>query len=87
MELDLLISNLRSPSERNKALGFLTDVIVDPRPEFVETLVELIRQPDSIQDTNSFASLLKFLSKKDFIEPLIETISLDKHGKCKWLSD
>ena len=58
MELDLLISHLRSPSERNKALGFLTDVIVDPRPELVEMLVELIRQPDSIQDTNRFASLL-----------------------------
>lgn len=87
MELDLLISNLRSPSARNKALGFLTNVIVGPRRKFVETLVELIRQPDSIEDTNRFASLLKSLSEKDFIEPLIETISLDKLGKCIWLSE
>ncbi|RFZ85609.1 hypothetical protein DYU05_08435 [Mucilaginibacter terrenus] len=70
----------------NQKLEIAYDLMVDNHDAFKEELKTLIATPSSINDTNRFASLLVSLKGQDFIEPLLQTISLSKKGDV-WLSD
>jgi len=70
----------------NQKLDVLYDLLVDNLPELTTELKSLILNPDKINNTNKFASLLVELKNPDFINPLLEKISLSVKGDT-WLSD
>jgi len=87
MNIDSLIAELNSSAECNEALNLLTSIVVDTDPRLVESLSNIILTPEIIKDSNSFASLLKFLSEKDFIPALVKAISKAQYPSSLWLGD
>lgn len=88
MNINQLISSLHSTTERNDALNFLNQIVIDDTdPALTKCLIDLIKSPESVGNTNKFASLLKFFSEPDFIHPLIEIIQTGKPGETPWLAD
>jgi hypothetical protein len=70
----------------NQKLESLYEILVDELKVFTAELMELIFNPDKINDTNKFASLLVALKRFELINPLLETISLGNKGDS-WLCD
>ena len=69
-----------------KKLDILYDLLVD-NPEALKTeLQELIVQPDQIDDSNKFASLLVELNNPVYIDSLLKKISVASKG-APWLCD
>jgi len=63
-----------------KKLDILYDLLVD-NPEALKTeLQELIVQPDQIDDSNKFASLLVELNNPVYIDSLLKKISVASKG-------
>lgn len=87
MNINQLNNDLKAPSSRNDALQLLTQIIVDTDTDLVNSLSNVILEPESIEDTNHFASVLKFLAEKDFIPPLITAISKGDSNSSPWLAD
>lgn len=87
MNIESLLSTLHSATARNDALKFLSQIMVETDPRLVQELARVIDDPDSIGDTNRFASILERFSKDDFIPPLIEAISRAEVGTSPWLAD
>jgi hypothetical protein len=87
MKIEQLLSDLSSPSEQNEALKLLEDIIVDTDPLLIQSLTRIISAPESIENTNKFASLLADLPSEDYISPLIDVISRGEPGKALWLAD
>jgi hypothetical protein len=87
MNIDDLIADLDSIILRNDTLKLLSQIMIDSDPRLIQSLVSIIKTPQSIEDTNRFASILKFVSKKEFIQPLIEVISQSKPHETPWLAD
>ena len=69
-----------------KKLDLLYDLLVDNYGLLQDELIELIKSPDKIENTNKFASLISKLKSFDFINPLLKQISLAEKGDF-WLSD
>lgn len=70
----------------NQKLEVLYDLLVDNLDTLTTELRDLISNPDKINNTNKFASLLVELKNPDFINPLLEKISLGIKGDI-WLTD
>jgi hypothetical protein len=87
MTIDQLLDALDAPADRNRALELLESVVVDRDDRLMRCLVGIIGQPDSIQDTNRFASLLTDLGADAFIKPLVICIGSATPGQSTWLSD
>jgi len=87
MNIDDLIADLDSILLRNDTLKLLSQIMIDSDPRLIQSLVNIIKTPQSIENTNRFASILKFVSKKEFIQPLIEVISQSKPHETPWLAD
>jgi len=75
MNVDDLVAGLDSVSERNDTLSFLESLVVDIDGKLVRSIIDVIKEPSSVENTNRFASLLKSLGSEAFIPPLIEVIS------------
>ena len=70
----------------NKKLETLYALLVDNLDVLEAELKTLIENPERIENTNKFASLLSVLKNSIFINPLLETISKsDRHSS--WLAD
>ena len=70
----------------NQKLEVLYDLLVDNFSDLAIDLKELILNPERINDTNKFASLLSELKNSTFINPLLFKISLSEKGNL-WLTD
>ena len=70
----------------NEKLETLYDLLVDNFETLETELKDLISNPDKINNTNKFASLLSDLKNSTFINPLLLTISLSDKGDA-WLPD
>ncbi|MFI5139996.1 MAG: hypothetical protein ACHQIM_19410 [Sphingobacteriales bacterium] len=70
----------------DQKLDVLYDLLVDNLPTLTTELKDLIFDPDKINDTNKFASLLVELKNPDFINPLLEKINLGNKDDI-WLTD
>jgi hypothetical protein len=68
-------------------LDTLFSVLVEPDKILIETFINLIRDPDTIEDTNRFASILVALQCNEFINPIVEIIYSRTHQIPTWLSD
>ncbi|WP_143185294.1 hypothetical protein [Rubritalea squalenifaciens] len=82
-----LLAKLDSLDTRNAALAMLSE-----NPELIdqticEKLMEIIAQPESIENTNRFASLIEETEDPAFIQPLIDKVSTAKLEKAPWLAD
>ena len=64
----------------------MSDLLVDNLATLKKELIELIAQPDKIENTNKFASLLSELKNPAFIPPLLLQISLS-NKKDAWLTN
>lgn len=73
-------------AEINHKLNTLYDVLVDNFATLKSELIVLIAQPNKIENTNKFASLLSELKNAAFIAPLLLQISLADE-KDAWLTD
>ena len=82
-----IISHLSTLKKRNLALEYLYDSESKVDKKVIAAVTDIICNPDSIENTNSFASLLADLGEEEFIEPLIEAISKATPGVTKWLAD
>lgn len=87
MNIDQMITDLKSKSGRNETLRLLGQIVVDTDPCIIENLTAIIRTPETIEDTNRFASLLVSLSHPDFIPPLVDSISQSDPNATPWLAD
>ena len=74
-------------SDINATLRSLAELKSIPDECFVGPLAEIINEPTSIDDTNSFASLLVKMGSELFISPLINSISKAIPGESSWLAD
>ncbi len=70
----------------NQKLHILYDLLVDNFAILKTELIDLIAEPNRIDNTNKFASLLSELKNSDFITPLLLQISLADRG-ASWLTD
>lgn len=70
----------------DQKLEILYDLFVDNWATLETEIKVLIANPDKINDTNKFASLLSDLKKTVFIDPLLLKISLSERGDF-WLLD
>lgn len=87
MNVDDVVAGLDSVSERNHTLSFLESLVVDIDGRLVRSIIDVIRDPSSVDNTNRFASLLKSLGSEAFIPPLIEVISTGSPETSRWLAD
>jgi len=73
-------------SNIEQKLDILYNLLVDNYGILEDELIALINNPDEIENTNKFASLLSRLKSSELINPLLKQISLaDKTDT--WLSD
>jgi hypothetical protein len=70
----------------NAKLNILYDLLVDNFVVLKSELIDLIAQPNKIDDTNKFASLLAELKNSDFVNPLLVQINLADRNDV-WLTD
>jgi hypothetical protein len=70
----------------NKKLKILYSLLNDNYEILELELIELIKNPKKIGDSNRFATLLSDLCKKNFIKPLLKTISKSDESNF-WLTD
>ena len=87
MNVDQILSSLSESSSRNNALQFLCDINVHRFQELVDQIVVIIEAPETIGNTNSFASLLVEFNRDEFVAPLIRVISNGVPGESPWLAD
>lgn len=87
MNIEQLLSDLNSPTEQNDALTLLENILVDTDPRLKQSLTKIISAPESIENTNKFASLLADLPSEEYVSPLIDVISRGEPGKTRWLGD
>ena len=73
-------------SEIFQKLDVLYDLLVDNYAPLEDELIELIYNPDKIENTNKFASLLSRLNSSEFINPLLKQLSV-ANKDVSWLSD
>jgi hypothetical protein len=70
----------------NEKLDVLYDLLVDNYPILKAELIDLIRNPSKIKNSNKFSSLISDLKDSSYIDPLLAQISLaDKNDS--WLTD
>lgn len=70
----------------NQKIEIIYELLVDNFSSLEIDLKELILNPERINDTNKFASLLSELKNFTFINPLLLKISLSEKGNF-WLTD
>lgn len=70
----------------NQKLDILYDFLVDNYPTLKAELIDLIRNPSRIQNSNKFSSLISDLKDSSYIEPLLAQISLAGNND-PWLTD
>ena len=70
----------------NQKLDILYDFLVDNYPTLKAELIDLIRNPSRIQNSNKFSSLISDLKDSSYIEPLLAQISLAGYND-PWLTD
>ena len=70
----------------NQKLDTLYDFLVDNYPTLKAELIDLIRNPSRIQNSNKFSSLIGDLKDSSYIEPLLAQISLAGNND-PWLTD
>ena len=70
----------------DQKLEIIYDLLVDNFSTLEIQLKDLIYKPETIKDTNKFASLLSEFKNSTFINPLLLTISLSDKGD-PWLYD
>ena len=70
----------------DQKLEIIYDLLVDNFSTIEIQLKDLIYKPETIKDTNKFASLLSEFKNSTFINPLLLTISLSDKGD-PWLYD
>ena len=70
----------------NQKLDILYDFLVDNYPTLKAELIDLIRNPSRIQNSNKFSSLIGDLKDSSYIEPLLAQISLAGNND-PWLTD
>ena len=70
----------------NQKIEIIYELLVDNFSSLEIDLKELILNPERINDTNKFASLLSELKNFTFINPLLLKISLSEKGDF-WLTD
>ena len=70
----------------NQKLEILYDLLVDNFGALESEIIYLIANPDKINNTNKFASLLSDLKKPVFISPLLYQIVASEKGD-PWLTD
>ena len=87
MDINKFILSLNSNTYQNESLNLLYQIVVDTNPALINSLIELIKSPASIENTNQFASLLEFFSETEFIPPLIEVIQKGTPFETPWLAD
>ena len=87
MNIDQFFSGLSKSSGCNEALQFLYDINVNCMPELAEKLKVIASDPEAIENTNAFASLLVKLSREEFVSPLVEGILKGRPGESSYLSD
>ncbi len=87
MHPDIIISSLKELSERNLALRFLYETKGNLYSGIIDQITVIINEPNSIENTHSFASFLVHLNKESFIPPLINSISKAVPGESLWLAD
>ncbi|MGJ8656345.1 MAG: hypothetical protein ACSHX6_07835 [Akkermansiaceae bacterium] len=72
---------------RNAAIRELAEDGRDVDDGVIFALCDVICEPDEIENTNGFASLLGEISDARFIEPLIAQIGRDDSRGTSWLAD
>jgi len=72
--------------EINDKLSTLYEILIDNSETFEQETIDLISQPNKINNLNSFASLMVLLKNARFIEPLLLQISRGEKGDV-WLCD
>lgn len=87
MEINQPLTEPFKFSRRNSALLLLAERKGALDKRVVAPLTRIISDPMSIEDTNSFASLLVKLEAEQFIPPLIDAISTAVPGESSWLAD
>jgi len=70
----------------NEKLDILYDFLVDNYSTLKAELVDLIRNPSRIENSNKFSSLLSDLKDSSYIEPLLAQINLAENND-PWLTD
>lgn len=80
------ITSIPTTTDINDKLIILYDVLVDNSKVFEQEIIELISQPNKIDNTNKFTSLLGDLKNNAFVEPVLLQISRGKKGDV-WLCD
>ena len=73
-------------NEVNQKLEVLYDLLVDNFGTLESEIIDLIANPDKIENTNKFASLISDLKKPVFISPLLYKIVAAEKGD-RWLRD
>lgn len=73
-------------SEINIKLEMLYDCFIDKKSDFVKEVNFLISNPEKVENTNKFTSLLAELRDPCFIEPLLFKIS-NSNLEDLWLTD
>lgn len=74
-------------ARRNNALRLLAGRKGALDERLAAPFAEIIRDPMSIEDPHSFASLLVKMDAELFIDPLIDSISTAVPGESNWLAD
>jgi len=87
MDSNKINERLSRLAERNTTLEYLYNLESSVDDSVIENLVVIIGNPDSVDNTNSFATLLVDLNDEDFIPSLIASISKAVPGESKWLAD
>lgn len=87
LNLEDLFEGLSETRDCNEGLSVLYDLYVDRVGELVAHVGKLIDSPESINDTNRFASLLVELGREEFLAPLMAVIGRGVPGESKWLAD
>ena len=87
MKLDDLLASFESEDEVNDSLSLLYSLTVKIDSRLIGKLTNLIKSPSSINNTNAFASLLAEFACREFVAPLVETISKAEGAGEVWLAD
>jgi len=53
----------------------------------VKQFIKVIEEPDTVEDTKAFATVLGRLGKSVFVEPLVKSVSSVGEDKVAWLTD
>lgn len=87
MEINQPAAGSSKYPRRNNVLRLLAKRKGALDERLVAPLAEIISDPMSIENTNSFASLLAKMDAEPFIAPLIDMISRAVPGESSWLAD